>query len=144
MPGDASASNLSPGTEDNQDHHYLVFSPAIPPGRETDTLAKAFREFLAGGRMYVDLILRISDPQQLHRDQSILYEMKVRVYPTHNTVVQVATDRYRFAGSAFLLQDGEEQGPPRTCTADIRIGNHAPDSPIGELNLSSTTEESLC
>jgi hypothetical protein len=132
------ASTTSPGNEGKAGGviHHLVFSPRTPPlGQETDVLiTRSVTELSVGGRLSLDLILRVSDPEQVHRYPDVDYWLIVRVYPERASF-RVDGPSLTFNGTAFKLADGVEGDEAITCTAKIQVLDLPAGVIIGELQL---------
>lgn len=138
----STTSATSPGNEANGapvgEIHHLVFPPRTPPlGQENDefSIESAVTALTLGERHSLDLILRVSDPNQVHRTPDVDFWLIVRVYPERASF-RVIGDKLVFNGTAFKLVAGEEDGVGMMCTASITVIDNLPASvSIGEVTL---------
>jgi hypothetical protein len=125
-----------PGTEE----HYLVMSPGTPPlGRDTDAkISEALADF-GDSTHSLDFVLRVADPDRVHKPPKVDYWLLVRVFPGLHTI-ETATGRVRFSGSAYRLSpSGEMDGEELTCSATLSITDQAPGNVIGEIRIAGLT-----
>ena len=129
----------SPGNEARGDIHYLVFSPHTPPlGLETDNLlTSAFAAFAAGTSNSLDLILRVSDPDQIHRDPDVDYWLKLRIYPDRSTFRQTGSLEASFNGPAYKLEPDGTESTHYVCAATMQFIDQPAGTRIGELVLTT-------
>lgn len=139
MAATTASSVSSPGTEESGERHYIVFAPTTPPlGRESASMAQDFQRFADPKNPvhYLDLVVRIADPERLHECPDLDFWLRVRVYPGRHTLNRTGEFELTFSGDAYLLDpDGEEQDVKYTCAGSIEVEDRPVGSRIGELAL---------
>jgi len=127
----------SPGTEESGERHYIVFAPTTRPlGRESASTAADFQKFADNEVHYLDLVVRIADPDRLHDNPDLDFWLRVRVYPGRHTLNRTGEVELTFSGDAYLLNpDGTEQDVKYTCSGSIEVVDRPVGSRIGELAL---------
>lgn len=138
----STASTTSPGNEVNEstasgEIHYLVFSPKTPPLSLENALppiTSAVMGLTLEASSSLDLFLRVSDPNQVHRAPDVDFWLVVRVYPERASF-RVDGNDLTFNGVAFKLTAGEEGNDAIPCTASIKVLDLPAGVPIGEATL---------
>ena len=129
----------SPGTEARGEHHYLVFSPGSSPSAwETEAIEEAVNAFSYHLRDHLDLIIRISDPDQIQREPEVTMWHRIRVMPDRGTIRNPQPHVMRFTGRAVVLDDDNQMtGEERLCSVTLEVEDRKPGSRNGELTLSA-------